>query len=91
MFLLLLLLDVPLNAIQYDYCLSGPELSKGMEETLVEMRELGFTDDYIMPPINFVPVMYDHVMIKYGEVKNYLSSIGIHEAEQDRILDQLQG
>lgn len=89
--LLLLLLEVPLEAVTYDYCLSENELLPERESRLAEMREMGFSEDFALTPKDWMPQLVDHLDVKYGGLKGYLHSIGLEEDSQLKLGEILSG
>jgi protein-tyrosine phosphatase len=88
--LILLLLDMPLEAITYDYCLSESELLSEQESRLQEIREIGLTDDFAKTPRNWIPELHQYLEQKYGGIRSYLGSIGVDDRKQDRVVELLQ-
>ena len=88
--LLLLLLDVPIEAITYDYTLSETELEPEMEARLAEIREINLSEEFAKTPKEWIPKMKEHLDEKYGGINKYLKSIGVDEAKQQRIVDILE-
>lgn len=85
--LILLLLDVPHDAITYDYCLSESELLSERESRLQEIKEIGLTEEFAKTPRNWIPELHRHLEQNYGGVRSYLSSIGVDGETQDRVVD----
>jgi protein-tyrosine phosphatase len=88
--LILLLLDVPLDSITYDYCLSESELLPEQESRLREIKEIGLTEEFAKTPRNWIPELHRHLGWKYGGVRGYLSKIGVDGETQDRVVDVLR-
>lgn len=86
MALILLLLDIPPEAIAYDYCLSESELLSEKESRLQEIKEIGLTEEFAANWIQELQQYLDH---KFGGVKSYLSGIGIDRSTQDRVVEVL--
>lgn len=80
--LILLILDIPIAAIMYDYQISVTELAAEYEERLAEMREMGFTDEFAGCPAGWIPSLREYVDGK-GGVETWLSDIGFGKALQD--------
>jgi protein-tyrosine phosphatase len=89
--LLLLLLEVPLEAVTHDYHLSETELLPERESRLAEMKEMGFTEDFALAPMNWMPKLVDHLNTEYGGLKEYLHSIGFEQESQLRLVEILSG
>jgi protein-tyrosine phosphatase len=88
--LILLLLDVPLDAITYDYCLSESELLPEQKSRLREIKEIGLTEEFANAPRNWIPELHRHLKWKYGGARSYLCSIGVDGDTQDRVVDVLR-
>jgi len=88
--LVLLLLDVPIKSISHDYCMSEQALKPERESRLVEIRQIGLTDDFAGCPHDWVERMNEHLQLRYGGVKEYLSTIGIAEGDQEGIVKVLK-
>ena len=89
--LLLFLLDVPLDAISYDYTMSEKELLPQREKMLGEIHEIGLSDEFAGCPQDWIYRVYEHINGKYGGVRHYLEHIGIRKATQQKIIEVLQG
>ncbi|KAI9724380.1 MAG: hypothetical protein M1812_000448 [Candelaria pacifica] len=83
--LVLLLLDVPIDAVTHDYTLSEAELLPEKESRLEEIREIGLTEDFAGTPPDWAEKMKAHVDEKYGGISQYLTSIGVDERIQSGI------
>jgi len=89
MILLLLMLEIPVNAISEDYTLSEPELLPEKESRLQEIREINLSDDFAGCPVGFVEQMERHIQHTYGGIQNYLEHIGVTAAMQRTIKNTL--
>lgn len=89
--LLLLLLEVPIEAITYDYCMSEAELMPERESRMVEIREIGLSEEFAGTPKAWIPKMKEHLDEKYGGVKGYLTSIGVDDTAQEKLVQILSG
>ena len=83
--LVLLLLGVPLEAIEYDYLRSEPELLPERGSRLEEIHAIGLTDDFAGCPPDFVTTVTAHINKKYGSVERYLLSIDVNEETQSNV------
>lgn len=83
--LLLLLLEVPLEAISADYVLSENELESERDSRMEEMRRVGFGEEFARCPAGFVQDIAEHLQDVYGGVQGYLKRTGIGEMAQDHI------
>lgn len=87
--LILLLLDVPLDAISADYMASVRELESEKEARMKEIREIGLGEEFSGCPAGFVEAMLGHIKEVYGGLGEYMKHIGIDEGMQRRIRDTL--
>lgn len=89
--LVLLLLKVPVDAIQRDYVMSEAELEPERESRLVEIRSIGLTEDFARCPNNWIEKMEGHLGEKHGGVREYCRSIGFSEADEQKLIEILRG
>ncbi|KAF6812890.1 tyrosine/serine protein phosphatase [Colletotrichum sojae] len=87
--LVLLILDVPLNAIEHDYALTNGALESEREERLVEMRELGLTDDWFETAPDMIVRIAQHLDSVHGGVQGYLDKIGFHKDDRQKLRELL--
>jgi hypothetical protein len=87
--MILFLLDVPLKAINHDYCLSESELLPEREARLKEIKEIGLTEEFAGTPKNWIQNMHQHLGQKYGGIKSYLYGIGVDEDTQAKLIEVL--
>jgi len=83
--LVLLLLDVPVQAIEQDYRLSESELVPEKEEKLKEIRSIGLPDSFADCPADWVETVCDYIDQQYGGVEKYLAVRGISVQQQNGI------
>lgn len=88
--LVLMLLDVPVDAIESDYVMSEGELESERESRLVEIRSIGLSDDFASCPPDWIEKMEAHLQEKYGGVRGYCRSIGFEESEEEKLLGILR-
>lgn len=89
--LLLLLLDVPVDAVTYDYTMSEAGLLPEKEVRMVEIREIGLTEEFASAPREWIVKMHEYLGEKYGGTREYLETIGVDEGMQARITEKLLG
>lgn len=87
--LVLLVLDVPVDAIEYDYDLTEGKLEVEKEPRLAEIREMGLPDSFGSIAPNFVPQIASHLEEKYGSVDKYLDGIGFGQDARDKLRAKL--
>ncbi len=91
MAMLLLLLEVPLDAITHDYCLSGPALLPEKESRLREIKEIGLTEEFAETPKDWIPKLYEYLERNYGGIVGYFDSIGVDEETRIAIVEAIRG
>ncbi|GKT85055.1 tyrosine/serine protein phosphatase [Colletotrichum tofieldiae] len=64
--LVLMTLDVPLEAIEYDYMLTSGALESEREKRLAEIREIGLTDDWFEAAPDMIVRTARHIEELYG-------------------------
>ena len=87
--LLLLLLNTPLQAISADYLASERELLPEMESRMVEISEVGLSDDFAGCPAAFVADLSDHINKNYNSLQEYLELAGVDRMVQEKIVENL--
>ena len=88
--LLLLMLEVPITAIEADYQTSERELQMEMEERIGELRKGGLEADFAECPAGFVKAVVLEIDGKYGGIHNYLTEkVGVDEDLQRRLISRL--
>lgn len=91
--LVLLICEVPLDAVAFDYALTDEKLAamgrEEREERLAEIREMGMPDDYGVTAKGFVPGIVAHLDDKYGGLEPYLDRIGFGPDKRARLREKL--
>lgn len=87
--LVLLILEVPIKAIEHDYALTNGALESEREERLVEMRELGLTDDWFETAPDMIVRVAQHLDSVHGGVQEYLDKIGFLKADRQKLRELL--
>ncbi|KAM3075632.1 hypothetical protein ACMFMG_007767 [Clarireedia jacksonii] len=88
--LILFMLDIPLDAISYDYCMSEEKLLPERENRLKEINEIGLSDDFASCPADFIQRIHEYLIKDYGSVGNYLTSIGFSENDRVALVQALK-
>ncbi|KAI9880419.1 MAG: hypothetical protein M1830_003459 [Pleopsidium flavum] len=83
--LLLLMLDIPFDAIAYDYVASEAELLSEKEARMQEIVEIGLTEEFAWTPPDFVMKVTQHINTQYGGLLSYFQRIGIGNKTQEKI------
>lgn len=87
--LLLLLLNTPLQAISADYLASERELLPELESRMVEISEVGLSEDFAGCPTSFVADLSDHINENYNSLQEYLELTGVDRMMQENIIENL--
>ncbi|GAO17016.1 hypothetical protein UVI_02022090 [Ustilaginoidea virens] len=83
--LILMILDIPTDAIEHDYLLTDAALESDREERLAEIRQLGLTDDWAVTSPVMVSGLKGHLDLQYGGLENYLDGIGFDAAQRTNL------
>lgn len=77
--LLLLICDVPVDAIDYDYFITSRSgaLKAEWDERRRELEEFGFTEDWLDTPKGFIRDTIAHLKQEWGGVQEYCDFVGI--------------
>ena len=87
--LILLALEVPIEAIKHDYMLSKGALESEREERLAEQASMGIPAEWINPADDMIPRTKEHLDVKYGGIGGYLDSIGFDQRCRDTLRELL--
>ncbi|ODA77384.1 hypothetical protein RJ55_07012 [Drechmeria coniospora] len=87
--LILMILDVPVSAIEHDYFLTDAALLSSRDERLAEVREIGLSDEWASTAEDMITGMDEHLVQKYGGLNAYLDHIGFGEAARTKLRDVL--
>lgn len=88
-FLLLLVLEIPLDVISVDYSASEGQLTSERALRIRELRAMGLSDDFADCPPNWVTDVHEHIKQTYGSVHGYLDRIGVDEALRSKIRSKM--
>jgi len=88
--LVLLLLDIPVEAIEADYRRSEKELEPEMEERMKEIRSIGLGEEFARCPEGWCGSMKEFLEEKWGGVGKYCEEIGFGEDEQQELRQALR-
>ncbi|KAI9046544.1 hypothetical protein LZ554_009290 [Drepanopeziza brunnea f. sp. 'monogermtubi'] len=89
--LLLLLLEIPLDAITHDYVLSEKELRPEREARVREVASIGLSEEFAACPADWVRGMHAYLRENYGGVRAYLRSVGVSEVQEESLVRGLRG
>ncbi|GJC93779.1 tyrosine/serine protein phosphatase [Colletotrichum higginsianum] len=87
--LVLLALDVPLEAIEHDYMLTSGALESEREVRLAEIREIGLTDDWFEPAPDMIVRTARHLDEVYGGIVGYLDKIRFDQNDRQKLKELL--
>ncbi|KAL7928614.1 protein-tyrosine phosphatase-like protein [Trichoderma chlorosporum] len=87
--LVLMILDVPRAAIEHDYFLTDAELLPSRPQMLIEIHEIGLTDEWASTAKNMISSIENHIEDKYGSLDSYLDSIGFDQQQRAMIRETL--
>ncbi|PNY27637.1 Tyrosine-protein phosphatase [Tolypocladium capitatum] len=87
--LILMILGVPIPAIEHDYFLTDTALLSERDERLVEIREIGLTDAWASTAEDMISGMEKHLAQKYGGLGDYLETVGFGEADRAKLREVL--
>ncbi|KAM6522618.1 hypothetical protein FALCPG4_012253 [Fusarium falciforme] len=87
--LVLMILDVPVAAIEHDYALTDEALIPEREERLVEIRQIGLTDEWADTAKDMIVRIEQHLNEEYGGLDAYLDGIGFDADDRARVRDAL--
>jgi len=87
--LVLMILDVPIEAIEYDYMLTSGALESEREDRLAEIREIGLTDDWFETAPDMIVRTARHLDSVYGGIAGYLDKIGFGKDDRQRLRELL--
>jgi hypothetical protein len=84
-----MILDIPLDAIEHDYFLTDAALEAERDERLVEIRQIGLTDEWISTAPDMVIGTQKHLNVVYGGLEAYLDGIGFDGTRRAQVRDLL--
>ncbi|KHN95394.1 Protein-tyrosine phosphatase, SIW14-like protein [Metarhizium album ARSEF 1941] len=87
--LILMILRVPLAAIEHDYFLTDPALEAERHERLAEIRQIGLTDEWAITAPELVTGVQRHLDVMYGGLEAYLDDIGFDQNQRARLRELL--
>ncbi|KAL7918161.1 protein-tyrosine phosphatase-like protein [Trichoderma austrokoningii] len=87
--LMLMILKIPKAAIEHDYFLTDAALVPSRPQMLVEIHEIGLTDEWAVTAKDMISSIESHINAKYGSLERYLDSIGVGQDQQAMIQETL--
>lgn len=82
---MLMILDVPLPAIEHDYLLTDAALASERHQRRAECREIGLTDDWASTAEDMVAGVEKFLAQTYGGLDAYLDAIGFDAAHRSKL------
>jgi len=83
--LALMIARVPDEAIDFDYQLSDTELQPEKASRLLEIREIGLSDDFGDTAKDMIGRVVKHIETTYGSLDRYLDGIGFGQDKRDKL------
>ncbi|KAL7949194.1 protein-tyrosine phosphatase-like protein [Trichoderma barbatum] len=87
--LVLMILDIPRAAIEHDYFLTDAALMSSRPQMIVEIHEIGLTDDWAGTAKDMISSIESHIKDKYGSLDSYLDSIGFDQRQRASVQETL--
>jgi protein tyrosine/serine phosphatase len=87
--LVLMILGVPLEAIDYDYQLSNKELEPEKAARLAEIHEIGLSDEFADTAKDMMRRVNKHIETHYGSLDSYLDGIEFGADKRDKLREIL--
>ncbi|KAL9099969.1 MAG: hypothetical protein Q9163_004595 [Psora crenata] len=87
--LVLLLLELPIEAITADYVASQRELEPEKTERLKEISSIGLGEEFAGCPADFVEKVKEYIEEKHGGIKSYLDGCGVDHQMRERIRSKI--
>lgn len=87
--LVLMILGVPLKAIEHDYLLTDAAIQEGYDERLAEIRAIGLPDHWAGTSKDMIIELHNHIEDRYGGLRGYLDSIGFLEEDRAKVTQSL--
>lgn len=84
-----MILKIPRAAIEHDYFLTDAALAPSRPQMLVEIHEIGLTDEWAGTASDMISSIESHIKAKYGSLEGYLDSIGFGQDQRDMIQETL--
>lgn len=85
----MMILDIPIEAIEHDYFLTDAGLESEHHLRVAEVREMGMPDAWAGTTRNMITGVSEHLDEKYGGLDGYLDYIGFTKADRTKVRDAL--
>ncbi|KAK7402944.1 hypothetical protein QQX98_011296 [Neonectria punicea] len=87
--LVLMILDVPVPAIEYDYGLTDAALIPEREQRIIETSQIGLTEEWVSTANDMIVRIEQHLNDRYGGLESYLDSIGFGAEDRAMVREAL--
>lgn len=87
--LVLMILDVPIEAIEHDYFLTNRLPADVLRERIDEVAKIGMPKEWALTDERMIVGVRDHLDENYGGLEAYLDGIGIGKEERFRVRENL--
>ncbi|KAJ4145731.1 hypothetical protein LMH87_004568 [Akanthomyces muscarius] len=87
--LILMILGIPMSAIEYDYLLTDEGLAREREQLIKEVQSVGLTEAWAYTDRGMMESLKKHLDDRYGGLDAYLDSIGFDESKRALVRDTL--
>ncbi|CRK32377.1 hypothetical protein BN1708_005766 [Verticillium longisporum] len=87
--LVLMILDVPIPAIEHDYALTDAALNADRDVRFKEIQEVGLSQSWGRTDPNMIKAIAEHITTHYGGLDQYLDLIGFGQDQRDRLRELL--
>ncbi|EGX92531.1 tyrosine/serine protein phosphatase, putative [Cordyceps militaris CM01] len=87
--LLLMILEVPMSAIEYDYLLTDEGLDPEREQLINEVKSVGLTEEWAYTHREMMSGLKSHLDQRFGGLDPYLDSIGFDQSRRALVRDTL--
>ncbi|PMB67944.1 hypothetical protein BM221_006119 [Beauveria bassiana] len=84
-----MILDVPMDAIEYDYLLTDSGLAREREQLIKEVTSVGLTEAWAYTDRGMMAGLKKHLDDEYGGLDAYLDSIGFHQGRRALVRETL--
>jgi protein-tyrosine phosphatase len=87
--LVLMILDVPIEAIEHDYFLTNNLPAHVLRERIEEVAKIGMPEQWALTDERMIVGVRDHLDENYGGLEAYLDGIGVGKEERYMIRENL--
>lgn len=87
--LVLMILDVPTEAIEHDYFLSNQGLATEREMLVKEVTQIGLTEEWVGTSKDMIVGIRQHLDDEYGGLNAYLDGIGFDVVKRTQLRETL--